>query len=281
MSLIEVCLSPIALPICVWVSPAWRRLLIVKEMSMRRIMGTPVFPVNRFSGFVPDDNTGMSIGTRVKQARKAAKLTQIELAKKSNLKQSSISDLEVGKSQGTTNLASLAAALGVSALWLETGKGPMSPEQPPTEQFDQNVSLIRLASRPIPVISSVQAGALRDMENPYEPGDGYAVEYTEDPKLSRWAFCLDVEGMSMAPRFQPGDRLFVDPDRSPGPGNFVVARNGSNQATFKKYRPRGIDANGNEIFELVPLNDDFPTLRSDQETLVVIGVVTEVKQKLV
>lgn len=149
------------------------------------------------------------------------------------------------------------------------------------KQFDQNVSLIKLVSRPIPVISSVQAGALRDMENPYEPGDGYAVEYTEDPKLSRWAFCLDVEGMSMAPRFNPGDRLFVDPDRSPGPGNFVVARNGSNQATFKKYRPRGMDANGNEIFELVPLNDDFPTLRSDQEKLVVIGVVTEVKQRLV
>ena len=147
--------------------------------------------------------------------------------------------------------------------------------------FDVNVSPVMLPSRPIPVISSVQAGALCDMENPYEPGDGYAVEYTEDQKLSRWAFCLDVEGMSMSPRFQPGDRLFVDPDRSPGPGNFVVARNGSNQATFKKYRPRGIDANGNEIFELVPLNDDFPTLRSDNEPLYVIGVVTEVKQRLV
>lgn len=161
--------------------------------------------------------------------------------------------------------------------WMETEH----VEDSGNATFDQNVTLVRLASRPIPVISSVQAGALRDMENPYEPGDGYAVEYTEDPKLSRWAFCLDVEGMSMAPRFNPGDRLFVDPDRSPGPGNFVVARNGSNQATFKKYRPRGIDPNGHEIFELVPLNDDFPTLRSDQEQLIVIGVVTEVKQKLV
>lgn len=224
----------------------------------------------------------MSIGTRIKEARRAAKLTQKALAQKVGMAQGSLSELETGESQGTTMIASFAAALGVSALWLETGKGPMTPEQPSVDTtFDQNVSLVRLPSRPIPVISSVQAGALRDMENPYEPGDGYAIEYTEDPKLSRWAFCLDVEGMSMAPRFQPGDRLFVDPDRSPSPGNFVVARNGSNQATFKKYRPRGIDAAGNEIFELVPLNDDFPTLRSDQETLVVIGVVTEVKQKLV
>jgi SOS-response transcriptional repressor LexA len=61
----------------------------------------------------------------------------------------------------------------------------------------------------------------------------------------------------------------------------VIARNGTNQATFKKYRPRGIDAQGNEIFELTPLNDDYPTLRSDVEPLFVIGVVVKVIQKLV
>lgn len=189
------------------------------------------------------------------------------------------------KMMGDAMARRIEEALGEPHGWMDKShlfQGGDAPTLGAEQQdFDQNVKLIRLESRPIPVISSVQAGALRDMENPYEPGDGYAVEYTEDPKLSRWAFCLDVEGLSMAPRFQPGDRLFVDPDRSPGPGNFVVARNGSNQATFKKYRPRGMDANGNEIFELVPLNDDFPTLRSDQETLIVIGVVTEVKQRLV
>jgi len=205
-------------------------------------------------------------------ARERKQLTQGGLAKLAGVSQGTIGNLESGTRQTARKIVEIAAALDVDVAWLAGGKG---------EAFDENVSLVRLASRPIPVISSVQAGALRDMENPYEPGDGYAIEYTEDPKLSRWAFCLDVEGQSMAPRFQPGDRLFVDPDRSPSPGNFVVARNGGNQATFKKYRPRGIDANGNEIFELVPLNDDFPTLRSDQEKLVVIGVVTEVKQRLV
>jgi phage repressor protein C with HTH and peptisase S24 domain len=93
---------------------------------MDTIMGTPVFKVNRFSGTSLSDNIEMSIGTRVKQARKAAKLTQAELASRTGLKQSSISDLEVGKSQGTTFIASLAAALGVNPLWLETGKGQMT-----------------------------------------------------------------------------------------------------------------------------------------------------------
>lgn len=147
------------------------------------------------------------------------------------------------------------------------------------EKFDQNVSLSNVGVRPIPVISAVQAGQLKDMENPYSPGDGYSIEYT-DQKLSRWAFALEVEGESMMPLFKPGDRIIVDPDLAPQPGDYVIARNGSDQATFKKYRPRGIDAKGEMIFELVPLNDDFPTMRSDTEHLIVIGVVTEHRKKL-
>jgi len=146
------------------------------------------------------------------------------------------------------------------------------------QPFDENVKPAPIGARPIPVISSVQAGALADMENPYPPGAGYAYEYS-DQDLSAWAFALDVEGTSMMPEFRPGDRIIVDPEISPNPGDFVVAKNGSAQATFKKYRPRGIDAKGNELFELVPLNDDYASLRSDDHKLVVIGVMTEHRKK--
>ena len=107
---------------------------------MSTIMGTPVLEVNRFSGLVPSDNTGMSIGARVKQARKAAKMTQIELARRTGLNQSTISDLEVGKSQGTTFVASLASAMGVNPLWLETGKGSMSIDLASPVETDANDS---------------------------------------------------------------------------------------------------------------------------------------------
>lgn len=186
------------------------------------------------------------------------------------------------------NLDLAAEYLGVTPAALKFGDTarshtnpiPASEHSPASRPFDENVRPATPSLRPIPVISSVQAGALRDMETPYPLGSGYAVEYTDDDKLSRWAFGLDVEGQSMMPMFQPGDRIIVDPDLAPNPGDFVVARNGSDQATFKKYRPRGIDHNGEMIFELVPLNDDYPTLRSDTEHLVVIGVVTEFKKKL-
>lgn len=90
---------------------------------MNEIMGTPVLFVNRFSVMVPDNNTAMTIGQRLKQVRKELGLTQMELAARVGLKQSTLSDLELGKSAGTTNLAVVANAIGVNALWLETGRG--------------------------------------------------------------------------------------------------------------------------------------------------------------
>jgi transcriptional regulator with XRE-family HTH domain len=67
----------------------------------------------------------MSIGSRIREARRAAKLTQKELAQKVGMAQASLSELETGESQSTTMVGSFAAALGVNALWLETGKGAM------------------------------------------------------------------------------------------------------------------------------------------------------------
>lgn len=168
-----------------------------------------------------------------------------------------------------------ALKFGVSA---EPNASSSSTDVQRDRPFDENVVPAVPALRPLPVISSVQAGALRDMDSPYPPGAGYAYEYT-DQDLSKWAFALDVEGLSMMPEFRPGDRIIIEPEIAPNPGDFVVARNGTDQATFKKYRPRGIDATGNMVFELVPLNDDYATLRSDTEHLTVIGVMTEHRKK--
>lgn len=72
-------------------------------------------------------NIGMSIGERIRDARKRAKLTQKQLAVKIGISQGALSELETGASEGTTYVASFASALGVNALWLETGKGLPTP----------------------------------------------------------------------------------------------------------------------------------------------------------
>lgn len=145
-------------------------------------------------------------------------------------------------------------------------------------KFDKNVTHAPIGRRAIPVISAIQAGALKEIAEPYEPGDGSETIYTDD-EYSRWAFALVIEGDSMLPEFKPGDQVIIEPEWEPRPGEYVAAKNGREEATFKKYRQRGTDAAGGPVFELVPLNEDYPTMRSDEQQLTIIGVMAEHRRK--
>jgi SOS-response transcriptional repressor LexA len=141
-------------------------------------------------------------------------------------------------------------------------------------EFDKNVAPAEVGTRLVPVISYVQAGQMTEVVDPFALGGSFEFIST-DLDLSGRAFALIIKGPSMEPEFREGDKVIIDPAVCPQPGDFVVAKNSVEEATFKKYRPRGTDARGNMIFELVPLNDDFPTLNSDRDHLIVIGVMME------
>lgn len=96
-----------------------------------------------------------------------------------------------------------------------------------------------------------------------------------DLQPSERAFALQIQGDSMLPDFKPGDRVVIDPKVAPLPGDFVVAKTDDGEATFKKYRPRGLDATGTMVFELVPMNADYPSLRSDITAVRIIGTMIE------
>ncbi len=125
------------------------------------------------------------------------------------------------------------------------------------------------------MISYVQAGNWREMCEQATTFDGNVEYVTASVDIGSCGFGLWLRGDSMLPQFKEGDLIIVDPDEAPQPGDFVVVKNGSNEATFKKYRPRGIDENGQEVFELVPLNDDYPTMYSDRQYIQIIGVMVE------
>lgn len=126
-----------------------------------------------------------------------------------------------------------------------------------------------------PIIDRIPAGSPRNPADPYPPGAGHRT-YDTYTRLSDNAFGLVIDGSSMTPRFQDGDDVLIEPALNPTPGEFVAAANAEGQVTFKKYRPRGMRADGQEIFELVPLNDDFPTVRSDEDGgWRVIGIYAE------
>ncbi len=158
--------------------------------------------------------------------------------------------------------------VGCSAAWLETGVGRME------FGVEKNVTIAPVGERRIPLISYVQAGHWTDVTDSYQPGAGDEYLLT-DRDVSASTFALEIKGDSMLPEFKEGDRVIIDPNVAPQPGDFVVAKNGEGEATFKKYRPRGMNERGDVIFELVPLNEDFPSLRSDVNHVHVVGTMVE------
>lgn len=147
----------------------------------------------------------------------------------------------------------------------------------PERYFDvgaSNVQLADMGTRRIAVISEIQCGNFRDIVDAFERGDGENFIST-DLELGPYAFALRLDGDSMLPDFTPGDRVIIDPSVRPQSGDFVAARDSKGRGTFKKYRLRGVDATGREVFELIPLNDEYETVRSDIEPLEVIGTMVE------
>ncbi len=154
------------------------------------------------------DTFRMELKDRIKAARKHAKLTQAQLAQRVGLDQTSISNLEQGKSQGSAYIAQLAAACGVSALWLAAGRGNMNnnEEVPPGAPSEKDYALIpQYTARG-------------------ECGDGYFndhVETTEGLVFKRdWLkrvnskpenlFVIYAEGDSMEPYIFEGDVVLFD-----------------------------------------------------------------------
>lgn len=220
----------------------------------------------------------MNVNERIKSRRIACGLTQDQVASRVGVTRVAVSHWERGGADPNGRyLNELAAALGVSVDWLLTGKeeGTMGASEPPFPGY-RNVEPAEIPQGTrVPILSYVQAGQWREMCEQATAFDGSLEYVAAGVSVGSCAFGLWVRGNSMEPDFKEGDLLIVDPDEAPKAGDFVIAKNGSEEATFKKYRSRGEYDDGRPRFELVPLNDDHETLSTDQTHIAIIGVVVE------
>jgi len=199
-----------------------------------------------------------TLGTRLRARREAVGLTQEKLAKQCGVSRAAVAQWEAGVTRpGLDNLVRAAKALDVWLSWLTAGDQSL-PDGP--SPFPSAAS-----RRQIPVIDYVRAGLWDAVADPYAPGGGMD-DIATDLDLSPKAFALVVRGESMDPEFRDGDKIIIDPEVAPQPGDFVVAKlDREDEATFKKYRPRGSDKDGAPIIELLPINPDWPTLMINAE----------------
>ncbi|AOJ31398.1 helix-turn-helix domain-containing protein [Burkholderia metallica] len=141
-------------------------------------------------------------------------------------------------------------------------------------QSESNIRPAAIGTRRIPLLNSREAVKMTEAVGS-SSRHGASDFLLTDLDLSEGAFAIEVEDDSMTPEFSPGDRVIVDPNLHPRPGDYVVAATGEEIATFKRYRARGRNDAGEEVFELVPMNPDYPTISSEQRRVNIIGVMVE------
>lgn len=137
-----------------------------------------------------------------------------------------------------------------------------------SQSLDNNVE--RPLSRPagkVPLISWVQAG---DYEQVIDNFEARSAEQWVDAHvpIRQHTYALRVTGDSMEPVFPAGTIIIVEPTIEPESGNYVIVRNGENEATFKQ-----LVRDGSEWY-LKPLNPRYP-IRPLPKGAIVCGVVRE------
>ncbi|MCU7646684.1 XRE family transcriptional regulator [Pseudomonas piscis] len=171
----------------------------------------------------------MELKDRLKTARRHAKLNQTELAVHAGITQTSISDLERGKSKATAFVAQIASACGVSALWLAEGVGQMlvaARESPATQAPKIELDSIETWDEDTPLgDNEVYVPFLHEVE--LTAGSGrFVIEASTTAHLRFYkkdlhqngvqlddARCVSVSGNSMIPVLRDGATVGVNSGR--------------------------------------------------------------------
>lgn len=197
----------------------------------------------------------------LKLARKAAGMTQAEVAKIVGITQNGYSYWENGKAKiDNESLAKLSRIFGVSIDYL------IGVED------DLDGKAIR-----IPVLGSVPAGVpLEAIED--------IVDWEELPKSmasgGREYFALQVKGDSMWPDYLPGDTVIVRKQPTCQSGEDCVVYVNGYEATLKQVR-----LNDDHSLTIVPRNQSYPPRTYSPEEIEslpvsIAGVVVELRRKI-
>lgn len=181
---------------------------------------------------VPSDKPGQVLEKR----RKELNLSRADVEKIARIKPSVYSRFIHARARSREVAEKIIFALGLKY------EQVFGDEQAPVE-----VELIPadMGKNIIPLRGYADAGEFTEIVDLYQPGDAEEWLFT-DIYFSKNTFALEIRGESMLPDFVPGDRVIIDPEVPPGPGDFVVAKNGGRE-TFK-YKSRGCDKDGQPIF---------------------------------
>ncbi|EMK1793345.1 helix-turn-helix transcriptional regulator [Klebsiella variicola] len=153
-----------------------------------------------------------TLAERLREARKAADMTQKALGEAVGVSQAAIQKIETGRAAQTTKLLDIANALRVRPEWLSSGTGAMSADR----ESDKNPSRTNKDVFRVDILDlAVSAGP--GIVNQEFVEILHSVEYAAaearhmfDGRKAESIRIINVRGDSMSGTIEPGDLLFVD-----------------------------------------------------------------------
>ena len=201
---------------------------------------------------------------RLKKIRKSKRITLQDVFKATGIQPPHLSNVEKGtKNFSQENWSKLLDYYGVQYEDVFDAEN-VSPAQTPTR-----------VSRPIPVISWIQAGEMSEAIDSWPVGvSGEGEPVFASRPVGPNAFGLRVEGDSMWPRFHDGDVIVVDPDLECQTGHPCVVKV-NDQVTFKMYHENGVE------IRLRPLNPRYHDIVIPKDRCVDMKIVGRVMDVIV
>ncbi|WP_416380881.1 XRE family transcriptional regulator [Klebsiella michiganensis] len=153
-----------------------------------------------------------TLAERLREARKAADMTQKALGDAVGVSQAAIQKIETGRAAQTTKLLDIAKALRVRPEWLSSGTGAMRDDgeddkKPSHMNHDVfRVDILDLAVSAGPgIVNQEFVEILHSVE--YAPAEA---RHMFDGRKAENIRIINVRGDSMSGTIEPGDLLFVD-----------------------------------------------------------------------
>ena len=223
------------------------------------------------------DPSSVAVGGRLRAIRVDMDLSQVAFARDvAHCTQAFISAIELGKSAPSIALLSAIEQKGYRSSWLLTGQGSMKSAKSTSSTSDSSdrsdpsdfTAHDRPASvRYLPILGRVPAGK-HGVSPVYEESEGtfpFPAGVLDDPE----AFCLRVEGDSMAGVVENGDLVVVSPSlRASFKDNDLVVVRIEPEATLVK---RVMHSDG--CLVLLSSNPSYPPIIVQDETVTLLGKV--------
>lgn len=201
-----------------------------------------------------------NLGRNIRSFRKLQNWTLKELADRSGIDAGTLSRLERGEAGiSTDNVQKLCQAFGISeGVLFADEPSPAEPKHP---------------CRSVPVLEpshilGLHHGSLR-------PSEMLRLRHIPvDYAFSSDTFAVQGMAQGMQSVFNDLDYVVVDPRLKPMPGDFVIAVSGDT-VVFRQFRVIEVLPGGQAVFELRPLNDVYPSIKSSVSGASIIGTMVE------